>query len=288
MSEIKKRYNIAEMAYPDIQEFLKESDVVMIPFSSCEMHGKHLPLGTDSYQCMAITQRAAEMANVCYTDNLMYGYSPHHIREPNAGIGTITLRAETLNAVLYDIARSVIHHGFNKIMFVCGHASNMKVTDPVIRKIRYDTGAMVGMVRPWAERYLGVIEEFIDGPPEETPGWHAGELETSQVMGYDETLVRMDRAEVGTAHAPDWLPKGFVKDDGIPGVKLDGYEYFSFAMEHGEFAPLGIMGNPFRATKEKGLKCIEAYAAHIAKGLELIKPIPWADKITQREFVNRV
>ena len=284
----KKRYNIAEMMYPDIQEFLKESDVIMIPFASCEMHGQHLPLGTDTYQCVAITQRAAELANVPYTDCLMYGYSPHHIREPEQGIGTITLRADTLNAVLYDIARSVIHHGFNKLIFVCGHASNMKVTDPLIRRIRYETGAMVGMVRPWAERYLGVVAEFLDGTPEDTPGWHAGELETAQVMAYDESLVRMDRAEKCKAHAPEWLPEGFKKNDGLPTVALDGYEYFSFAMEHQEFAPKGIMGDPFMGTKEKGEKCIEAYAQHMAKALELLKPIPWKDKIIQREFVNRV
>ena len=284
----KKYYNLAELAYPDIQEFLKESDVIMIPFGSCEMHGKHLPNGTDSYQCTAITRRTAEIANVPYTDTLMYGYSPHHIRDVEQGIGTVTLRAETLNAVLYDIGRSVIHHGFNKLIFVCGHASNMKVTDSVLRRLRYETGAMVGQVRPWAERYLGLIEPFMEGGPEDTPGWHAGEFETSQMLAYDSDLVRMDRAEVGKAHAPDWLPKEFKKDDGLPSVALDGYEYFSFMMEHGEFAPLGIMGNPLVGTKEKGEKCIEAYAQHMAKALNLLKPIPWKDKITQREFVNRV
>jgi len=283
-----KRYNLAEMAYPDVQEFLKESDVIMIPFASCEMHGQHLPLGTDTYQCIGVTRRAAELANVPYTDCLMYGYSPHHIREPEQGIGTITLRAETLNAVLYDIARSVIHHGFNKLIFVVGHASNMKVTDPVLRKIRYETGAMVGMVRPWAERYLGVVADILTGPPEDTPGWHAGELETAQMMAYDESLVRMDRAEKCKAHAPAWLPPEFKKDDGLPSVALDGFEYFSFAMEHQEFAPKGIMGDPFAATKEKGERCVEAYAQHMAKALKLLKPIPWKDKITQREFVNRV
>lgn len=286
MSEIIKRYNIAEMMYPDIQEFLKKSDVVMIPFGSCEMHGEHLPLGTDTYQVAAITKRAAEIADVPYTDPLMYGYSPHHIRQIESGIGTITLSADTLVNVLYDIGRSLVHHGFNKLVFVCGHASNLKITDILIRRLRYDTGAVVAMVRPFAERYLGIIEEYMDGTPDETPGWHAGELETSQVMGYDESLVRMDRAKIGVAHAPDWLPEEFTKQDGTPGVKLDGYEYFNFAMEHWEFAPEGIMGNPFRATPEKGKKCIEAYAQHVAKGLELLKPVKV--DIKQREFVNRV
>jgi len=285
MSEIKKRYNIAEMMYPDIQEFLKKSDVVMIPFGSCEMHGKHLPLGTDTYQIKAITERAAEIADVPYTEPLFYGYSPHHIRQPEYGIGTITLTARTLNSVLYDIGRSLVHHGFNKLVFMDGHASNLKVIDPLIRRLRYDTGAIVSMCKPFGERYLGIIEEFMEGGPEETPGWHAGELETAQVMAYDESLVRMDRAKIGTAHAPDWLPKEFSKIDGTPGVALDGYEYFIFAMEHGEFAPDGIMGNPFRATPEKGRKCIETYAQHVAKGLELLKPVKV--EIKQREFENR-
>ncbi|MGI6113152.1 MAG: creatininase family protein [Mahellales bacterium] len=288
MAETKKRYNLAQLAWPDIQEFLKESDVVMIPFGSCELHGAHLPLGTDTYQCLAITQRAAELCNVPYTEPLMYGYSPHHIRQPESGMGTITLRASTLNAVLYDIARSLIHHGFNKLVFVCGHASNMKITDPLMRQLRYETGALIAMVRPWAERYLGIIEEYMEGPPEETPGWHSGELETCQVMAYDESLVRMDRAKIAKAHAPEWLPDGFTKTDGLPTVSLDGYEYFSFPMEHQEFAPDGIMGNPFRATPEKGRKCIEAYASHIAKAINLLKPLKWDHKIKQREFINRV
>ncbi len=285
MADVKKKYNLAQLAFPDIQEFLKESDVVMIPYGSCEMHGQHLPLGTDTYQIAAITQRAAEIANVPYTEPLMFGYSPHHVRQVESGIGTVTLRANTLISVLYDIGRSMVHHGFNKLVFMCGHASNLKVIDPLIRKLRYDTGALVANVRPFGERYLGIIQEFMEGPPEETPGWHAGELETSQVMAYDESLVRMDRAKIGTANAPDWLPAEFSKQDGTPGVKLDGYEYFTFAMEHGEFAPDGIMGNPFRATPEKGRKCIEAYAQHVAKGLNLLKPVKV--EIKQREFENR-
>jgi creatinine amidohydrolase len=286
MEEIKKRYNLSQMAFPDIQEFLKESDVIMIPIGSCEMHGKHLPLGTDTFQAEAIAQRAAEIANVPYTDPLMYGYSPHHIRELNAGIGTITISARTYNDFLYDIGRSLIHHGFGKLMFVAGHASNLKIIDPLIRKLRYDTGAIVGTFRAFAERYLAVVKDYMEGGPEETPGWHAGELETTQVMAFDESLVRMDRAKVGVAHAPEWLPKEFTKTDGTPGVMLDGFEYFNFAMEHQEFAPDGIMGNPFRASKEKGEKCVEAFAQHLAHGLELLKPIKV--DIKNREFIDRV
>lgn len=285
MNETKKRYNIAELAYPDIRELLKETDIIMIPTGSCECHGQHLPNGTDTYQVHAIVKRTAELTQIPYVDPIMYGYSPHHVRDVNGGFGTVTLRASTYNALLYDIGRSSIHMGFNKIVFVLGHASNAKVIDGVLRQLRYDTGAMVGTARPFAERYLGVVKDILEGSEDETPGWHAGELETAQVMAWDESLVRMDRAEICKAITPEWLPKEFKKNDGLPVVSVDGYEYFSFMMEHQDFAPKAIMGNPFRASKEKGEKCIEAYAQHMAKVLNLLKPVKV--EVTQREFINR-
>jgi len=285
MSKPQKRYNIAEIAYPDIREIQKDSDIIMIPTGSCECHGQHLPLGTDTYQTHAIVKRTAELCGVPYCDPVMYGYSPHHIREVGGGIGTVTLRANTYNALMYDIGRSCIHMGFNKIIYVVGHASNLKVMDGMLRQLRYDTGAMVGTCRPFAERYLGVVEDILVGGPEDTPGWHSGELETAQVMAYDESLVRMDRAQECKAITPEWLPKEFKKNDGLPSISLDGYEYFSFMMEHEDFAPEAIMGNPFHATKENGEKCIEAYAQHMAKALTLLKPLKV--DVHQREFVNR-
>ena len=41
---------------------------------------------------------------------------------------------------------------------------------------------------------MGILSGLLENPPEETPGWHASELETSQVMAYNEKLVHMERA----------------------------------------------------------------------------------------------
>ncbi len=106
-------------------------------------------------------------------------------------MGTITVRAATLNALIYDVAKSLIHHGFNRLVFVNGHTSNVKVVDPVMRKLRYETGALIAMYKPYGERYLGLVEDILENPPEETPGWHASEQETSIMMAYDESNVRM-------------------------------------------------------------------------------------------------
>src|ERR687898_967814 len=186
---------LLDLAPPDIAWFQERSDIVLVRSGSCGQHGAPLPLGTDTITALEVSRRAAAKADVPYTQPLWIGYSPQHMREPETGVGTITLRADTFTEVLYDIARSLIHHGWNKLVFITGHGSNTKVIDPLLRRIKYETGAFVPLYKPYAERYIGLLDDLLENPPDETPGWHASELETSQVLAHNPILVRMDRAE---------------------------------------------------------------------------------------------
>jgi creatinine amidohydrolase len=192
----------------------------------------------------------------------------------------------TLLALMEDVARSLIHHGFNRIIFVNGHGSNIKVVDPVLRKLRYETGALIGLVKPYMERYVGVVEGVFENPPEETPGWHSSEWETSQCLAWNESLVRMDRAEHTPTSIPDFLPDSFRKLDGAPDVEFEGYTYFNFPMDHHEFTETGVIGNPMRATKEKGEESFRRYSEHVARGVLELMQVPV--KVENREFVDRV
>ena len=280
-------YNIGHLCYPDLQEYLKKKDIVMVPVASMEQHSYHCPLLTDSLHGEAIVKTAAEYAEVLYTPMQWLGYSPHHLGPPNLGIGTVTVRAEIWQGMMYDICRSLIHHGFNKIVLVVTHASNMKIIDPLMRSLKYDTGALIAVCKPYAENYMGVLEGILEGPPEETPGWHAGELETSQIMYASPNDVRMDRAiKSSPTHAPDFLPKEFLKTDGLPDVVFEGYRYFVFPMEHREFSDTGLIGNPHRATKEKGEKATKALGEHLGRGLKALEKMKIEPHT--REFVDRV
>jgi creatinine amidohydrolase len=286
MSEQLVSHCIADLAYPDIQEYLKRSDLILIPMASTEQHGPHLPLCTDTVTAYEVSRRAAERADVLYTPTVWTGYSPQHMRGPGQGAGTITVRAETLNNLLYDIARSLIHHGFNRLIFVNGHGSNVKIIDPLLRKIRYDTGALVAFYKPYAERYMGLIKDLMENPPDETPGWHASELETSQMLAHNAGLVRMDRAAATETHIPRWLPASFSKADGAPDVEFDGYQYFSFPMDHDEFNATGVIGNPLRATAEKGEEAFRRYAEHLVQAIGELNKVDV--QIHAREFRERV
>jgi creatinine amidohydrolase len=78
----------------------------------------------------------------------------------------------------------------------------------------------------------------------------------------------MDRAVDQRVHKPEWFPDGFVKLDGAPDVEFRGEQYFMFATDHRDFTPSGVIGNPFRASAEKGEEVFERYADHLAAALE--------------------
>jgi len=280
-------WNIAEKSYDEVAEHLKKTDVIMIPMGSNEKHGAHIVLGTDTYTTLGVVQVAAETAKVLYTPIIPVGYSPHHMGEVNTGAGTMTLSGDTYRAVVYDLAMSMVYHGFNKIVFVSHHGSNSKVIDDVLRKIRYKTGCFVCWYKTPTERNYSIVGGIMEGPPEETPGWHAGELETSTVWAWDETLVDMDKAKQDRTHAPRYMGPKFSKKDGSGDVSFMGSENIWVPMEHHEYSDTATIGNPFRGSKEKGKKYFDMAGKALAAFLEEVKKWEIQVPLEARMFKNR-
>ncbi len=279
-------WDLGDLTFIDIQQYLKVKDVILVPMASLEQHGPHLPLYTDTLTALEVSRRVSEHIGVLHTPPLWMGYSPQHMHEPGKGRGTITVKSTTLLALMYDVGRSLIHHGFNRIIFINGHGSNIKVVDPVLRQLRYDTGALIGFVKPYMERYTGILKGLMENPPEETPGWHASELETSQDLAWNETFVRMERAAFDKAHIPEALPQSFGKKDGMPDVEFEGFTYFNFPMEHHEFIESGVIGNPLRATKAKGEEAFKRLSEHTARGV--LELMTLSVNVHTREFKDKV
>ena len=279
-------WDLGNLTFTDVQEYLRVKDTILVPMASFEQHGPHLPIYTDTITCVEISRRVAEMIAVLHTPPIWTGYSPQHMFEPGMGRGTITIRTSVLLGLVNDVARSLIHHGFNRIIFINGHGSNVKVIDPVLRKLRYETGALISFIKPYMENYVGILEGLMENPWEETPGWHSSELETSQDLAWNEKYVRMERANFTKAHIPEFLPKSFEKKDGMPDVEFEGYKYFTFPMDHHEFIETGVIGNPLRATKEKGEEAFRRLSEHVARGILELQNVPVT--VHTREFIDRV
>lgn len=283
----KKTWNIAEMGYTQVADYLKKNDAIIISMGSTEKHGAHCPLGTDSFTAMGVIERAAELAQTCYTPLIPVGYSPHHMGRVNEGCGTLTFSADTYRRIVYDLAMSMIYHGFNKLVFVTHHGSNSKVIDDVLRRIRYETDCFVCWYKTPTERTYSVLGDIVDGPPEETPGWHAGEIETSTAWAYNDGTVDMDLAVEDRTHAPKYMGEKFTKKDGTGFVTFNGMENIWVPMEHHEYSDTATIGNPFRATKQKGEKYFEIAGQALAAFLEEVKKFKVKVPDEARMFKNR-
>ncbi len=292
-----KIYNLFRCTYVEVREWLKETDVVLIPVGSTEQHGLHCPVCTDSIATELPCSVAAEMANVPYTQLLPIGYSPQHFHGPEIGSGTITFRASTYQNVIYDIARSLIHNGFNKLIFATGHTSNLKVLEPALRAIRYETGAFVCCFRNDAEAVPHLLKDagIIENPPEEAPGWHASEVETSECLYferlYGKKIVHMERAKKDWAHPPKFITEisdKFSKVNGSPYLTMNGLDVAWVPMDHQEYSDTGLIGypgNPFRGTEEKGKAIINEKAKILAEFVGEIKKVKV--EVKNRAYLER-
>src|SRR3989304_1664943 len=102
------------------------------------------------------------MIAVIHTPPIWMGYSPQHMYDPSKGRGTITVRSSTLLNLVNDVGRSLIHHGFHRIILINGHGSNVKVIDPVLCPLRYEIGARTSFFIPGIESLVAILAGLME------------------------------------------------------------------------------------------------------------------------------
>ncbi len=110
---------VAEMIWSQVEDYLRRDDRVVLPLGSTEQHA-YLSLATDSILAERVAIEAAEPLGVPVFPVVSYGIAPYFRAFP----GSITLRSETLIAVVRDVLDSLSGSGFRRILIVNGHGGN--------------------------------------------------------------------------------------------------------------------------------------------------------------------
>lgn len=95
-------------------------DRAVLPLGSVEQHA-YLSLAVDATLAEQVAVDAAAPLGVPVFPAQAYGYTPTYMAYP----GTMTLRLETLVAVMVDLIGSLHHHGFRRVLVVNGHGGNV-------------------------------------------------------------------------------------------------------------------------------------------------------------------
>jgi creatinine amidohydrolase/Fe(II)-dependent formamide hydrolase-like protein len=158
--------------------------MVIIPLGATEQHGPHLPLGTDYYESCGISKKISEKTGVVMAPVLTVGYSIYHSGFP----GTLSLKPETMEQVLFETVEMLLKYGFRRIMFFNFHGGNNIIQDRVMHRINHTTkGIAVAIGIGNSIQKEDETEDFFD--------WHAGKSESSIMLYLRPDLVRMERAE---------------------------------------------------------------------------------------------
>lgn len=229
-----------DYTWEEIGEMIKlGKNTAIIPVGSTEQHGRHLPVGTDTYVAMMLTEEAAAKTHALAVPPIWFGWSPHHMVLP----GTITIRPEVLIEYLFDVIHSLKQHGIDKFVLINGHRIvNIIWMQITAERAQRELGVTVKIFDP-AYMSKDIVKELGFGPV-----GHAEEVETSQMLYRYEELTHMDRAVDNPIHPVDLysVDPRYPHDTlcYVPSTIQD-------ARKHAEQSG-GVTGEPTKASKEKG------------------------------------
>ncbi|KAM3102702.1 creatininase family protein [Phormidesmis sp. 146-12] len=238
------------LTWTDIQAMPDKENVVIVqPMGAIEQHGPHLPLVVDAAISVSVLGKALSQLDASIPAYALpcldYGKSNEHWHFP----GTITLSAQTLLAILSDVAESVYRSGFRKLVFMNSHGGQPQVIEIAARDLhqKYED-FMVFPLFTWRVPGIGAIAEDLLTPKELELGIHAGDGETSLLLSILPDQVKMDRA---VAEYPLGEPRtGLLSMEGA----------LPFAWTTRDLSQSGVLGDPTTATSEKGDRILQTLA----------------------------
>lgn len=216
--------------------------VAVLPWGATEAHNFHLPYGTDNIETEAIAARAAERAwqqgaKVVVLPNVPFGVNTGQLDIPLC----INMNPSTQALVLRDVASALAGQGVPKLVVLNGHGGN-------------DFRQMIRELQAQVSLFLCTINWFKVVDPKEffsDLGDHGGELETSVMLHVAPEQV-LPLADAGAGAAKRFKISGF----------REGWAWAPRKWTE-VTADTGV-GNPAKATAEKGKRYVEAVTARIA------------------------
>ena len=236
--------------------------VAVLPVGAVEQHGPHLPVRVDTAIVDGIIQHAvAQMADdfpALILPTMSIGKSNEHSAFP----GTLTLSAETLGRVWYEVCESVHRAGVRKVVFVNSHGGQPQVMEIVCRELRVKLG-MLAVSSQWS-RFTDMSDLFT--ATERKHGIHAGEIETSVMLHLHPGLVDMTLAE-------DFKSLSQTLETESEMLMPEG-SAAGFGWQMQDINPKGACGNATLADGERGHTTIDRAASRLIKLISEVDKYP--------------
>jgi len=239
----------------------KAQGTCLLPFGILEKHGPHLPIGTDLLNVRYVAEHAAQQEYAVIFPEYFAGQIFEAKHEP----GTIAYSPELQLLLLQETTDEMARNGCKKVVIVNGHGGNESLLPYFAQTQLYKPHDYVVYVQ-WGHESTKKV-----GGEKNSPDWHAGESETSNVLVTHPNLVHMDRAnnESGADQKRVKLPEN---------VYTGIWWYARF--------PNHYSGDGSTATKEQGEADLQSWINAVVRAIKAIKADDESLKL-QNEFYEK-
>lgn len=225
---------------------LRELDVTaLLPLGAVEVHGNHLPLGTDAYLAEALAKMVAERLGrqACTVlPVLPYGQVWSLGKAP----GSISISDDVLRGILEDIGTGLWQAGIKRLAVINAHLGNEAAVKAAARSLLGRCPIKVySFTYPGAEE---ISRKVCTAPPPRKGYFHACEIETSYMLYACPDKVDMDKA---VCRYPDFPADA----DCTPALWTD-------------FMDTAVLGDATQATAQKGQAILEGVVERICRILK--------------------
>ena len=255
---------MADMTFPEVERAAKAGAIALWALGVIEQHGPHLPLATDVYVPSAVLQRARRLLSQRGIESVIvppFYWGVNHVT--GRFTGSFVVRPAVMIELMKDVFASLKKDGFTSVFCLSGHGDALH-NQTILQGVRQgsEAAAIEGrmVVSQSALERLGfdpADPHLAISPGQPPPGSkyidvHAGDWETSLVWAICPEVVRHDVL-------PRLAPTNFGPPDLAEWRKGD---------EHALRAtPLGYLGNPAAASRERGEGLLEREAETVATAI---------------------
>jgi creatinine amidohydrolase/Fe(II)-dependent formamide hydrolase-like protein len=259
-----QQYLWGELTWPQARKYFQQVDIALLPVGSIEQHGPHLPLDTDAFDANYLARRVAEACGEpkpLVLPNIPYGVAYHH----DEFKGTVSISNDALANLVYDIGMSISRNGIKKLVIINAHGGNSPALNHAAQMINRDAHIFVCV--DTGETSDVDIYSLVETPNDV----HAGEIETSTSLAVRPHLVKMDQAR---REVPEFSSRY------LDFTSKRGVSWYAYTRK---ISHSGVMGDPTKASAEKGQKIWEIMISHLVALVEDLKSMT-LEEIHQRKF----
>lgn len=275
------------MTGKQVEERLKENDLIIVPVGSTEAHGPHACSGEDTFLVTRMAEAVAQKTGCTVAEPIWYGSHPyHHLGMP----GTIVVPEETFVGLLKSVMAGLWNMGFRKQIYLNGHGQEYVIPTAIHQFAKQYQVPAVLVNLNW---YHAIQDQFklkSEGGPYETPFIHADEVETSWALALFPELIDMSAAvdTTPTSFLGEKMGKHVDKAGNLQHRPIAWYGQVGLGpIEVAAYQP-GCVGKATLADAEKALPGVEALLDYIVELVEDILErfpvgeLPPGDQISQR------